>query len=234
MTLHPGPPCRLNFIARPADRCRKESPHRMTSPMSEIRPVFCPTAPENVADLGVSEGLLLDLIVRRLSLEGTANLTGLGEKLKLSYPVISHLFNTMRQHHLVEVKGMLGNDYWITLSGAGRTLASERLQISKYAGAAPVSLDEYTAATKLQAAEVDISRKSLRAALSDLVVTDQILDKLGPAVISQTSIFLYGPTGNGKTSLAERLLRVYQDAILMPYAVEVDRSEEHTSELQSR
>src|SRR5258707_6882882 len=151
----------------------------MTSAISEIRPAFFPTAPEKVADLGVSEGLLLDLMVRRLSLEGTSNLTGLGEKLKLSYPVVSHLFNTMRQHHLVEVKGMLGNDYWITLSGAGRTLSSERLQISKYAGAAPVSLDEYTAATKVQAAEVDISRKSLRAALSDLVVTDQILDKLG-------------------------------------------------------
>jgi hypothetical protein len=194
----------------------------MTPTMNEIRPAFYPTAPEKIEDTHVSESLLLDLIVRRLSLEGTSNLTALGEKLKLSYPVINHLFNTMRQHHLVEVKGMLGNDYWITLSGAGRSLASERLQISKYAGAAPVSLDDYTNATKLQAAEVDISRKSLRTALSDLVVTDQILDKLGPAVISQTSIFLYGPTGNGKTSLAERLLRVYQDAILMPYAVEVD------------
>jgi hypothetical protein len=162
------------------------------------------------------------LIVRRLSLEGTATLSELGAKLKLSYPVVDHLFRTMRQHQLVEVKGMMGNDYWITLSGAGRTLASERLRISKYAGAAPVSLGEYTAAVKTQAAEVDISRKSLRNALSDLVVTDQILDKLGPAVISQTSIFLYGPTGNGKTSLAERLLRVYQDSVLMPYAVEVD------------
>src|SRR5207247_11317643 len=194
----------------------------MTPTMNEIRPAFYPTAPEKIEDVGVSESLLMDLIVRRLSLEGTSNLAGLSEKLKLSHPVVSHLFNVMRQHQLVEVKGMLGNDYWITLSGAGRALAIERLHISKYAGAAPVALEEYTAAVKLQAAEVDISRKSLRNALSDLVVTDQILDKLGPAVISQTSIFLYGPTGNGKTSLAERLLRVYQDAILIPYAVEVD------------
>jgi SpoVK/Ycf46/Vps4 family AAA+-type ATPase len=49
-----------------------------------------------------------------------------------------------------------------------------------------------------------------------------MLDQLGPAIISQTSIFVYGPTGNGKTSLAERMLRVYQDAIMIPYAVEVD------------
>src|SRR5579872_1355165 len=190
--------------------------------LSEVRPVFYPSSPEKMEDIGVNEGLLLDLIVRRLSLEGTSTLTELGAKLKLSYPIVDHLFRTMRQHQLVEVKGMQGNDYWITLSGAGRALATERLTISKYAGAAPVSLGDYTAAIKAQAAEVDISRKSLRNALSDLVVTDQVLDKLGPAVISQTSIFLYGPTGNGKTSLAERLLRVYQDSILMPYAVEVD------------
>ena len=54
------------------------------------------------------------------------------------------------------------------------------------------------------------------------MVHDQLLDQLGPALISQNSIFIYGPTGNGKTSLAERMLRVYQDAILLPYAVEVD------------
>ena len=53
-------------------------------------------------------------------------------------------------------------------------------------------------------------------------MNDQLLDQLGPALISQNSIFVYGPTGNGKTSLAERMLRVYQDAVLMPYAVEVD------------
>src|ERR1043166_8247867 len=117
----------------------------MASAIPEIRPAFYPTAPEKMEDVGVSDSLLLDLIVRRLSLEGTSNLEGLSQKLKLSYPVVSHLFNTMRQHQLVEVKGMLGNDYWITLSGAGRALAIERLHISKYAGAAPVSLDEYTA-----------------------------------------------------------------------------------------
>src|SRR2546423_2544064 len=124
--------------------------------LSEVRPAFYPTAPEKVEDLGVNEGLLLDLIVRRLSLEGTSNLTDLSSKLKLSYPVIDHLFRTMRQHQLVEVKGMQGNDYWITLSGAGRSLASERLRISKYAGAAPVSLNDYAAAVQAQAAEVDI------------------------------------------------------------------------------
>ena len=75
---------------------------------------------------------------------------------------------------------------------------------------------------RAQSAKVNVDREILRNAFSDLVVSDQMLDQLGPAIISQTSIFLYGPTGNGKTSLAERMLRVYKDAVLIPYAVEVD------------
>ena len=85
-----------------------------------------------------------------------------------------------------------------------------------------MSLKQYTRLTKAQAAKVKIDRKVLRQALSDLVLPDLLLDQLGPAVISQNSIFLYGPTGGGKTSLAERLLRVYQDAIVVPHAIEVD------------
>src|SRR6202012_4965168 len=128
----------------------------------------------------------------------------------------------MRGQHLVEIKGMTGNDYNFVLSQAGKQLASERFQVSQYAGACPVSLKEYYAATKAQSAKVQVDRRSLRQAFSDLVVTDRMLDQLGPAIISHNSIFVYGPTGNGKTSLAERMLRVYQDAILIPYAVEVD------------
>jgi len=108
------------------------------------------------------------------------------------------------------------------LTQAGKQMAADRFQISQYAGACPVSLRDYTAATKRRSARVHIDRRSLRAAFSDLVVPDRLLDQLGPALISQNSIFLYGPSGNGKTSIAERMLRVYQDAVFIPYAVEVD------------
>jgi hypothetical protein len=164
----------------------------------------------------------MDLMLRRLLLEGNSTLGGLGQKLRVSNPVLEGVFRHMRQQQLVEVKGMVGNDYQFALSASGRALAGERFQISQYAGACPVSLSDYTAATERQSAKVTITRRLLRQALSDLVVTDRLLDSLGPALISQSSMFLYGPTGNGKTSLAERLLRVYEDAVLIPYAVEVD------------
>jgi hypothetical protein len=194
----------------------------MAATLAPIRSGFAPGVPQSFEDLGISQSLVLDLVLRRLLLEGFSNLQSLSHTLKLSVPILNIVFNHMRQQQMIDVKGMIGNDYHFTLSQAGKLLAGERFQITQYAGAAPVSLRDYAGATKAQAAEVRIDRKALRSALSDLVVSDQLLDQLGPALISQNSIFIYGPTGNGKTSLAERMLRVYQDAILLPYAVEVD------------
>src|ERR1700676_879050 len=194
----------------------------MAAILAPIRSGFAPTIPQSFEDLGISQSLVLDLVLRRLLLEGFSNLQALSQTLKLSVPILNVVFNHMRQQQMVDVKGMIGNDYHFTLSQAGKLLAGERFQITQYAGAAPVSLKDYAAATKAQAAEIRIDRKALRSAFSDLVISDQLLDQLGPALISQNSIFIYGPTGNGKTSLAERMLRVYQDGILLPYSVEVD------------
>jgi len=187
-----------------------------------VRSAFNPTVPQNFVELGVPESLVLDLVLRRMLIEGYCSLQGLSRSLRLSVPVVDLVFKHMRSQQLVEVKGMTGNDYNFTLSAGGKQLAGERFQISQYAGACPVSLRDYHAATKVQAAKVHVDRNALRQAFSDLVVSDRMLDQLGPAIISQSSIFVYGPTGNGKTSLAERMLRVYHDAVLIPYAVEVD------------
>ncbi|HYL35740.1 MAG TPA: AAA family ATPase [Bryobacteraceae bacterium] len=194
----------------------------MAATLTSTRPRFAPRSPQTFEELGISQGLVLDLLLRRLMIEGFSNLQSLSASLRISVPILNLVFNHMRQQQLLEVKGMIGNDYHFTLSGAGKALASERFQISQYAGAAPVSLKDYHSATKAQSANVKVDRKMLKSAFSDLVVTDNLLDQLGPALISQNSIFIYGPTGNGKTSLAERMLRVYQDGVLLPYAVEVD------------
>ena len=194
----------------------------MATPSSGLETGFSPKTPHTIEALGIPESLVVDLLLRRLLLEGFSNLTSLSHKLRLSMAILNGVFQHMRQQQLIEVKGMNGNDYQFTLSQAGKLLASERFQITQYAGAAPVSLRDYHHASKAQAARVRVDRPALRDAFSDLIVSDALLDQLGPALISQNSIFLYGPTGNGKTSLAERMLRVYNDAILLPYAVEVD------------
>jgi hypothetical protein len=187
-----------------------------------VRASFYPPTPQDIKHLGVPDNLLLDLVLRRMLIEGQTSLAGLSRVLRVATPVVDTVFKHMRAQQLVEVKGMLGNDYAFTLSQAGKQLAGERFQVSQYAGACPVALKEYNAAVKAQAAKVSVDRTLLRQAFADLVVSDRMLDQLGPAIISQSSIFVYGPTGNGKTSLAERMLRVYRDAVMIPYAIEVD------------
>jgi predicted ATPase with chaperone activity len=186
------------------------------------KPVHWPTAPRNLADLKIPHTLVTNLMLRHLRTRGVSTLASLSESMKLSVGVVESLFEELRKMQLIHVKGMVGNDYAFELTSAGRNQASESSEFCNYAGPAPVSLGEYYQAIRAQAAKVKVNRARLRAAFSDLVVSDRLLDQLGPALISQQSLFLYGPTGNGKTSYAERLVRVYGDTVVMPYTVEVD------------
>jgi len=181
-----------------------------------------PTIPDRIEDLGISRALVSDLILRYMWLHGSGTLAMLNDKLKLSFPVLEVMFHQFRQQHLLEVKGMAGNDYAFTLTAAGRTLATARIEVCGYAGPAPVSIQQYHQVVKGQTAKVRLSRESLRQAFQDLVLPERLLDQLGPSLIGHQSLFLYGGTGNGKTSIAERILRIYRDTVVVPYAVEVD------------
>jgi predicted ATPase with chaperone activity len=186
------------------------------------KPIHWPSAPRALAELKIPHTLVTNLMLRHLRTRGVSTIASLNESMKLSVSVIESLFEELRKLHLIHVKGMVGNDYAFELTSVGRNQASESSEFCNYAGPAPVSLGEYYQAIRAQAAKVRVNRERLRAALSDLVVSDRLLDQLGPALISQQSLFLYGPTGNGKTSYAERLVRVYGDTVVMPYTVEVD------------
>jgi predicted ATPase with chaperone activity len=188
----------------------------------EIRPDSRPAIPDRLEDLGIPRSLVCDLILRYLWLHGTATLGALHTTLRLSFPVLETMFHQFRQQQLLEVKGMVGNDYAFSLTAAGREQATSRNEVCQYVGPAPVSIQEYHRVVKSQVAKVRLNRESLRNAFSDLVLPDNLLDNLGPSLIGQQSLFLYGGTGNGKTSIAERILRIHHDVILVPYAVEVN------------
>jgi hypothetical protein len=181
-----------------------------------------PGIPDRVEDLGISRALVSDLILRYLWIHGSGTLAVLHERIKLSFGVLESMFHQFRQQHILEVKGMLGNDYMFSLTNTGRDLAASRNEVCQYAGPAPVSLQQYHQLVKAQSAHIRLSRESLRQAFHDLVLPDKLLDQLGPSLIGHRSLFLYGGTGNGKTSIAERILRIYRDTVLVPYAIEVD------------
>ena len=189
---------------------------------TSTRPSFLPKVPINLEKLGIPPSMVTDLMLRRLLIDGTSSLQSMSKALRLAVPIVETVFRQMRSQQLVEVKGMQGNDYNFVLTNAGRSMAVERYQMVRYFGAAPVSLSEYRHGTKMQAAQPAINRRILADAMSDLVITDRMLDQLGPAVVSQTSMFVYGPTGNGKTSIANGCCGSITTTVFIPYAVEVD------------
>jgi hypothetical protein len=181
-----------------------------------------PTIPDRVEDLGIPRSMISDLVLRFLWLHGTGTLALLHETLKLSFQVLEVVFHEFRQQQLLEVKGMAGNDYTFSLTTAGRHLATARSEVCQYVGPVPVSIQQYHEVVKGQNAKLHLNRDSLRRAFHDLVMPDGLLDQLGPSLIGHQSLFLYGGTGSGKTSIAERILRIYHDTVIVPYAVEVD------------
>jgi hypothetical protein len=181
-----------------------------------------PKAPVVQEEIDISEHLLQDIALRHIYLRGTCTIHLLSGLLKLSLELTEGLFRKLIDQQHIEVRRMAGDDYIFGLSPTGRRMAMERAVTVRYAGPVPVSLAAYAATVRAQTAHVRITRAMLHRAFSDVVVADTLLDELGPALISQRSIFLYGPSGTGKTTVAERLTRVYEDGILVPYSIEVD------------
>ncbi|MDP9053768.1 MAG: AAA family ATPase [Acidobacteriota bacterium] len=185
-------------------------------------PRYLPAAPRLLEDIDIPEILLADLAVRHVSLRGTATIQLLASLMKLPLEPTEALFRRLNEKQYFEILRMSGDDYVFGLSPSGRKLAAERAVSSRYAGPAPVSLNAWTEAVRAQAVRPEINRDKLRCAFSDVVVEDRLLDALGPALISQDAMFLYGPSGTGKTSIAERLMRVFDDAVVVPWAIEVE------------
>jgi predicted ATPase with chaperone activity len=180
--------------------------------------------PRHLADMDVRQSILEDLILKILYLAGAISVMELSDRIRLSYEVTDELFCKLRSQALVQVTGMVGNVPQISVTAQGRTRASELLQQSQYTGAAPVSLDSYVNQIRVQSVQkVEVHPADVRRAFKHLVIDEATLDQFGAALNSGSSVFLYGPAGTGKTTMAEVLSRVLaEDEVWIPYAIEVD------------
>lgn len=181
-------------------------------------------APQAIGDTGISRTLLEELALKTLFLGGEMSLGELADRICLSLPIIEQIFQFFRREQLCEVKGMVRGTHVIAASVLGKERASDLLGFSRYAGSAPVSLDDYTQRVRSQTVQHSPVRPAdLRRTFEKLVLTDDLLSHIGTAVNSGTSIFLYGPPGTGKTTLACNIPSIYEDFVLVPHAIEVDR-----------
>ncbi len=181
-------------------------------------------APESVAEAGVRQAILEDLALKILFLSGPLSLRELVEHTRLSFSVVNELLRRLRAGQFCEVTGMTGNIPQIAITSPGRVRAMELLSQNQYVGPAPVSLENYRQQVHEQSVRhVDVHPPDVERAFAHLVLDVEVLEKLGTALNSGASIFLYGPSGTGKTTIATALAQVLAvDRVWIPYAVEVD------------
>lgn len=187
-----------------------------------------PAAPVTIEDTGIDHGFLLQLVLKGIQLERLETPSALAEALKLSGTMINKLLGDAKERKLVEPMGaapgqagMVGEIRY-ALSQTGRTLVAEAMENSQYFGPAPVPLAAYQQRIERQRITNErITPEMLKLAFASLVVPDRFLARLGPAVNSGHPILIYGPAGNGKTTVAEIVGKIFQNVIYIPYCVEV-------------
>ena len=190
--------------------------------LAKAQSSFQPREAHHLEDTGLSLSSVLDLILKYTYLEGAMTLAKLMERSKLSSTIIHAMYRHIQKEQLCDTRAMVGDDYEISLSNKGRSMAEVAFKKSHYAGPAPVPLADYKQSVSAQAPEITLTAESLRAALSDLVLPENVIRELGAALMTGGAIMLYGSTGNGKTSIAERLPGIFgDDLIYVPHAVEV-------------
>jgi MoxR-like ATPase len=203
------------------ERLMKESAASQATPAANV--IQMPR-PDSVADLGIRRSFLEELALKILYLTGPLSIVELADHLRLSYRATDEVFRRIRDGQLCEVTSVAKNVPHLAITSQGRARALELLSLNQYTGPAPVSLSSYVHQVKLQSVRnVAVHPPDIQRAFAHLVVDSRTLGLLGTALNSGTSIFLYGPTGSGKTTIAESLTRVFAlDKVWIPYAVEVD------------
>jgi predicted ATPase with chaperone activity len=186
-----------------------------------------PPEPQSVEQTGLQLGMLSDLALKTLYLRGQMTLAELATSLGLPIAnVVDKVMDFLKSERLVEIRGgatLSAATYQFVIVDRGAEKAQEALARSQYVGRAPVPLATYITAVQRQTiANVRITQEDIVRAFAHLVIPRETLTQLGPAINSGKSIFLFGPPGNGKTTIAEVMIGLLQGEVVLPYAIEVD------------
>ena len=189
------------------------------------RAASAPPVPVTLEDTGLTADKIEQLLIKVLH-SGEASGLQLSDAVRLPYPILEPIIERCRAERLVEVRGAAGAGtagYRYALTDLGRERAHKYFEVNQYAGPAPVTLDAYVKAMRsLASVRGYIDRSRLREGFEHLVISDHILEQLGPAVNANKAIFLYGSPGNGKTVIGEGLGRAIGGDMYMPHAIDVD------------
>jgi len=186
-----------------------------------------PVAPVTLEQAGLNSDLMQQLVLKTLYFGGELTGTEVAKRLGLGFSVFEASLEFLKQQRLIEIGGgsvFGGASYRYRITDAGRSRTALVLEQNQYLGVAPVPVaqyQQYMIAFK-KAVPLQASRDHVRQAFSHLVVSDAVLDAVGPAVNSGHSMFVYGSPGNGKTMLAQGIRKLLVGEIAIPHAIEVE------------
>ncbi len=181
-------------------------------------------APRTVEEMKIARKVLEDLALKTVYLLGEASLHDLAEQLCVGLRIVEDLCQQLRREQLCQATGMSSGVHRLVLTTEGKVRALDALAINQYVGPLPVALDDYVRQVRAQTVRrMTVHPQALEQAFAHLVLEPQVLRQLGSALVSGKALFLYGPSGTGKTTVAETLLRLLEvQHVWVPYAVEHD------------
>ncbi len=191
----------------------------------QVSGVLAPPAPRTLEDMQLPIVMMRDILLKTIFRKNVDTASEIAEALCLPIPVTQELVDLAREQKLLEATGTLnansGNEMGYQLTDAGKSRALDALSQSEYFGAMPVPLDVYREQVKRQSIRnIQVTRDQLINAMGHLVLPDSLLDHLGPAVSAGRSILMYGPPGNGKSSISNGIRDALGDMVYVPRAIE--------------
>jgi len=166
-----------------------------------------------------------DILLKTMFRTNMDTVSGLAKLVCLPIALTQELVDLGRNQKLIEAMGTLhansGGEMGYQLTDGGKARALDALTQSEYYGAMPVPLADYSVQMKKQSIRnIQLTRPQLMTAMGHLVLPPTLIDQLGPAVSSGRSILMYGPPGNGKSSISNGIRDAIGDRIYVPRAVE--------------
>jgi hypothetical protein len=187
--------------------------------------VMAPPPPKKIHEMKLPIVIMRDILIKTMFRKNVDMVTELARAICLPIQVTQELVDMARDQRLIEATGTLnansGNEMGYQLTDAGKARALDALSQSEYFGAMPVPLDVYREQVKRQSIRnLLVTRKQLTDAMGHLVLPDELIGNLGPAVSAGRSILMYGPPGNGKSSISNGIRDALGDMVYVPRAIE--------------
>lgn len=194
--------------------------------MLELSDVSAPAAPGSLEEIGIDRELISDIALKLAYTVPQFSTDWASKQICLPMVLLDELFDQLRTDKMVEVLGQVGPyNYRYAVTNRGREQVKRLLEVSGYVGPAPVSLEAYTAMLGWQLEQFPLlTPEDVETSLQELVLSENVVNVAGMAVSSGRSLFVFGPAGNGKSTLGRFLHNCLQGELWIPHALAVGTS----------